>query len=372
MPDQHLQPLAIEFDVSDIQSGKIGNWNVNPINWLNELKKATEPFKVRVETDLLGQSKVIIRKHELEGLPTEITLSDKLKELCDAKPNDFIPKETQRSNGEVTHLTFENAMKCLTQEYQFSERNAELTLAACTQGGFGGGTIFTGNTLNGLRLILDIDKNNNLTLKTSASEFNYADHDALAERKEKDLLTGKCPSKNDIFVNASIYMGRVDDEPQKLTIKATLASRGQDGIESIQELAGQNLHSSEKDFQGEKDLCLSRLVKFIEPEKLVEEWVNRIQPVDGVNKVWDLEVSKHFFKKENLPIIAQMVALKDHQPIMKEEEIARGIMKNLEKNPKSIVSRMRAALTYFSGKSRSTSESAIALKHNTPGRGGRE
>ena len=404
MPEETLEPLALEFNVSDNPDGKIGKWDINPINRLKRFYvEKFEKFEKRVEIDFLGYSKIIIRKRQQEGGVTEVTLSDKLKELCDNKPNDYLRKETELSNGEVTHLTFKNAMKCLQQEYNFSRKNAQLTLAAFVQGGFGAGNIFQPSALRGSRLIVDIDQKNNVTLKTSASEFNYADEEESIERRNNDFLKGLCPSKNDIFVNASIYIGRVDNKkPSKPKIEATLASSGKDGIASIkklqQEWAGRKLLTAEKDFEGEKNLCLSRLVKFIDPDSLSHEWNQRIEQViqrhdqhlaeikkssrdesdtgaQGATNdhVMHLAAITHLFKEETVPIIARMIALKDHRSLTEEEEISQRIIRDIPEtisskattaNAQSIFTKIRKALSGKSINSAEPPKTGVTTRNN--------
>lgn len=278
--------IATEFTITTEQP-TIGYWNIDPIDAFNFYHQilgnstVEEKRQQQFNKDIPRSTKLLI-KGKNDKDPKNIP---KMLEIRSANNNESYKKE--QGNHGLTALTYNNAFKLLTEEYGFSQIMADFTLISFNQGGFSGGMIsgYYMLSTHGSKLLIELDENNMVTLKTSlAYDTNNSleDAEAITQRKKIDLLFGHFPSKDDIFVNATVEIGKKDLEelPKSVETKLTLASSNKTGIEFIKEcMEGiyndktqktQTFETTPKDFKEARDTCIKTLAKFEDPLKIIE------------------------------------------------------------------------------------------------------
>lgn len=186
---------------------------------------------------------------------------------------------------EKHEMPYDNIYNVLKETYKFSDDMAKLCLEQYAQGGVAGAS-FLGSGLNGSRMILEINDNNIVTLKTSKSEFPFlpinmyeeSDNKKHENRTSEDLCKDVCPTEGDILINLSIVLGNITDvdlKNKQPNINVTLASNSQDGINRIKAFKNkaakqEKICSQVKDFKQEQDICLAILGATTPVKSIVE------------------------------------------------------------------------------------------------------
>jgi hypothetical protein len=330
------EPLALEFTLSSAGDGDIGLSKPDPIRqfnyWKEKDKSGTSELlemKEQFTKDFFRVPNIMLNKENRDGTITEINIAKELEGLCISAPNDF-KKITFNAHPESA-FHFDNAYAFLTQKHNFSEEKALLTLSAYTQGGFSGALVNAPFGISNQRMLINIDKKNNFTLKTCSTEYSIEQ----LTTKQNDLLRDNFPSKNDIFINISSSLGKVNEDVKVPSITTvTIAASSEDGIQIIRELQKTELQKDLKPvckqvpFEEQQNLCLATLGKFTTPEKLISDW-NKALNASSAKELDETEV-KDYFKNETLPIIIQMIIVDGKKKNEKSATIATKIVSTLE------------------------------------------
>ena len=331
MPEATLEPLALEFDVSDNPDGKIGSWKTSPLSNLKKFdykegvprnnQAVYQDIKDQFDRDFYRSPNIILTLQSQEN-NEELNIAEELNLLSDIPKSGYIL--TDSIGDTKTAYNFDNAFKLLTDKYNFSKEQANFTLASYTQGGFCGFKAINQMGLGGQRMIINIDKDKNFNIQTSFTEFPFPSNDDRAmHRSEIDLAKDMCPNKGDIFAHASVSMGKIDDKEiaKSLNIKATFASSSKDGVEAIKKLEEEELQKNsklkieKKPFKDGQNLCLLPIAQTTTPSKIINLWYMRLEDLQkkgsqGLDVAKSTKEAKEHFKNETLPLIVQMLCEK--------------------------------------------------------------